>query len=107
DGGLKRTQHDRDRACLQPQVVDPDVERPGGVVEEGMHALCDGVRRLSAVGQKVEVERGSYRCDGGYRASPLGSPASVRGSSMSTGSGLVAIAAASCGAVVTLRRVER
>src|SRR6266852_3555477 len=104
DGGLKRPQHDRARPCVEPQVVDRDIEGRGGAVEKRVHPLGDRISRLATVGQIVEVKRRSYRCDGGYRASALGSPVSLRGSSTSTGSGLVAIAAASSGSSVRLTR---
>src|SRR5439155_15428924 len=80
---------------LQPQVIDGDIQRSGRAIQEGGEALGDGVGDLAAVGQKIEVERS-------YRASAFGSPVCSRGSSILTGSGRVAISAASSGSSVTV-----
>ena len=80
---------------LEPQVVDRDVQALGRAVEEGGDPLGDHVGGLAAVGQEIEVERT-------YRASAFGSPVCSRGSSMCTGSGRVAISAASSGSSVSV-----
>ena len=84
-------------SVLQPQVVDGDVQRGGGAVEKGGDPLGDGVGGLTAVGEEEQVKG---RCRG-YRESAFGSPV-WRGSSTLTGSGLVAISAASSGSSVKL-----
>jgi hypothetical protein len=71
DGGLKRSEHSGAGIGRQPQVVDRDVERLGGAVQERRDALRDRVRGLAAVSEKEEVEGGRDRGDGGYRALAL------------------------------------
>src|SRR4029077_17792375 len=95
DRGLKRAEHRRRRRLLEPEVVDRDVQRPRSSVEEGGDSLRDGVGVLSAVVEKEEVERG-------YCAPAFGSPVCSRGSSTLTGSGLVAMSAASSGSSVSV-----
>src|SRR5919204_593056 len=81
---------------LQAQVVDGDVEGLRRTVEEPCDALRHRVGILAAVGEEVEVE-------GPYRASAFGSPVCSRGRSVTrTGSGRVAISAASSGSSVSV-----
>ena len=86
-------------SVLEPQVVNGDVQRRRGGVEEGGDPLRDGVRGLTAVGEEEEVERRGR----GYSvsASPI-TPVCSRGSWTLTGSGRVAISAASSGSSVKL-----
>ena len=95
DRGLERAQHRRGRRLVQPQVIDGHVQCFDCAVEESGQALRDGVGGLPPIAQKVEVERA-------YRASALGSPVCSRGSSILTGSGRVAMAAASSGSSVSV-----
>ena len=95
DRGLKRTQHRRRRRLVKSQVVDRDVKGPGRAVQEGGDTVRDGVGVLTAVVQEEEVE-------GGYCGAAFGSPVCSRGSSTLTGSGRVAIAAASSGSSVSV-----
>jgi len=95
DRGLKRVEERVAGRILQPQVIDGDIQRSGRAIQEGGEALGDGVGDLAAVGQKIEVERS-------YRASAFGSPVCSRGSSICTGSGRVAISAASSGSSVSV-----
>src|SRR4029077_3682947 len=104
DGVRKRSEDGRSGTSGQPQIVDGDVERLGGQAQEACDARRHRVRGLAAVGEKKEIERGGDGSDGGYRASALRSPASTRGSSTWTGSGLVAISAACSGSSVRLTR---
>jgi hypothetical protein len=62
-------------SVLEPQVVNGDVQRRRGGVEEGGDPLRDGVCVLTAVGQEEEVERRG----GGYSGSALPSPVCSRG----------------------------
>ena len=92
---LKGVEHCCRGRSLEPQVVDRHVECPGSAIEKGRQPLCDRVGGLAPIGQEVEVERG-------YRGSRFGSPVCSRGSSTSTGSGRVAISAASSGSSVSV-----
>ncbi len=86
DRVLKRAEDDSAGSCGKPQVVHRELERPVGAVEECCNPLRHDIRGLAAIGEKEEFQRGRDRCDGGYRASTLGSPVSARGGSAFLGS---------------------
>ncbi len=96
-GRLKGVEDGGGGRVVQAQVIDRDVQRLGRSIKKGRQFLGDRVGGLAAVGQEVEVE-----C--GYWASAFGSPVCSRGSSTCTGSGRVAISAASSGSSVRVIR---